>query len=364
MFNFSDETRFEIERAKNIKKVGATGAYAKEFKQMQTQLDEVEQLLNNTDTIDLTSIETKFADLRKNMTAIQNGTLKELDDNLANATQGNSINKLHLKRLQDSLAVLKNKTKELENNGTKLQEGNVQGALTLIYQARDKANVSKKIREVEEILNFVQRQCKATENKITTGKREFEENHDNDKKALDELKDSLDDLDQEIPNLNHLVCDGHGSPCDSCGGAGCGLCGDSISCPDGAKQQAEIALSLANETEALLNTREDQANELLRNMVNTTHPKKLAQEAHDEALKMFLITNSSLANITDLISKMGQYSDVGNKTSLEQMKKLVDEVRILYLTRYYLFLNLQYMLLAGLEILNLNHVFYFNMPHK
>lgn len=327
---FLDETLFEIERAKNIKKVGATGAYAKEFKQMQTQLDEIENLLNNTDDIDLQSIENKFKGLRQNITKIQNGTLKELDETLANATEGNSINKLQLKRLQESLVELKNKTKELENNGTKLQEGNVQGALTLIHQARDKANVSKKLKEVEEILNFVQRQCKATENKITTGKREFEEMHENDLNSLNELKEKLETLEDEIPQLNNLICDGHGDPCDICGGAGCGSCGNSISCPDGAKQQAEIALSLANETETLLHAREDEANELLRNMVNTTVAKKIAQEAYEEALKMFLAANSSLANITDFKDKMRQYNDVdNNKTSLEYMKKLVDEVCLL-----------------------------------
>lgn len=319
----------QIERAKNIKKVGATGAYAKEFNKMQIQLDEVEQLLNNTDSIDLESIEKEFSVLRKNFTNIQNGTLKELDDILANATEGNNINRLQLERLQNDLALLKNKTNELENNGTKLQEGNVQGALTLIQQAREKANITKKIKDADEILNFVQRQCKATEHKVSTGKKEFEEMRENDKHSLQKLRENLEELEDQIPTLNHLVCDGNGDPCDICGGAGCNACGNSISCPDGAKQQAETALSLANETETLLLTKEDKANELLRNMVNTTTPKKIAQEAFEKALKAFMVTNSSLANISDFKEKMLQYNNVdNNKTSLENMKVLVDDVSI------------------------------------
>lgn len=318
---------------------------------MQTKLDEIENILNNTDTIDVQSIENKFDTLRQNISKIQNGTLKELDEALANATEGNSINKLKLKRFQENLSLLKNKTKELENNGTKLQEGNVQGALTLIHQARDKANVSKKIKEIEEILNFVQRQCKATENKINTGQREFQEMHDNDVEALNELKEKLEMLEDEIPLLNHLVCDGRGDPCDICGGAGCGSCGNSISCPDGAKQQAEIALSLANETEALLHTREDKANELLRNMVNTTVPKKIAQEAYDEAFKMYLAANSSLANITEFKEKMRQYKDGDdNKTSLDHMKNLVDEVFTLSYHIFKEFLKSPIYLLHWMEI--------------
>lgn len=120
---------------------------------MQLQLNEVEELLNNKDNIDLASVEDGLDKLRKDITEIESNTLKELDDILANATEGNSINKIHLEQLQKELALLKGKTKELENNGTILQEGNVQGALTLIHQARDRANMTSKIQEIQVIRN-------------------------------------------------------------------------------------------------------------------------------------------------------------------------------------------------------------------
>lgn len=150
---------------------------------------------------------------------------------------------------------------------------------------------------------------------------------DNDKQSLEEIKNNLEALEDEMPGLNHLVCDGNGDPCDVCGGAGCGSCGNSISCPDGAKQQAETAFSLANETESILLLKEDRANDLLRNMVNTTSAKRLAQEAYDKAHQALLSTNNSLTDVKDIKQKITDFHDVNNnKTSIDDIKNLADEV--------------------------------------
>lgn len=66
-----------------------------------------------------------------------------------------------------------------------------------------------------------------------------------------------------------MVCDGTGNPCDSiCGGAGCQSCGNSISCANGAKQQAETAIINANDTEIALRNKESLANDFIRNVSN------------------------------------------------------------------------------------------------
>lgn len=84
---------------------------------------------------------------------------------------------------------------------------------------------------------------------------------------LKDIQNKLDQHKSSMPKLNDLICDGNGDPCHSiCGGAGCMSCGNSISCENGAKQQADTALSLANSTEAALRHKEAMANDFIRNV--------------------------------------------------------------------------------------------------
>lgn len=84
---------------------------------------------------------------------------------------------------------------------------------------------------------------------------------------LETIANNTQELSRILPDLNELVCDGRGDPCDSiCGGAGCSSCGNSISCEDGAKQQAEAALSLANSSDNALRTKEGIINNFIRNV--------------------------------------------------------------------------------------------------
>lgn len=88
-------------------------------------------------------------------------------------------------------------------------------------------------------------------------------------KKLNDLNEKLDSLKKTLPDLNELICDGRGDPCDSiCGGAGCATCGVSISCENGTKQQAETALAIANRTEMALREKEAMANDFIRNVCN------------------------------------------------------------------------------------------------
>lgn len=122
----------------------------------------------------------------------------------------------------------------------------------------------------QETINYAERQIKATENTINETANNFKQQLQNNDKKLNDLNQKLDTLKQSLPDLNELICDGRGDPCDSiCGGAGCGTCGVSISCENGAKQQAETALSLANSTEAALRNKEALANDFIRNV---NHP--------------------------------------------------------------------------------------------
>lgn len=139
---FLDNTLDIIERAGDIKKVGATGAYTKEFEDMQNQLDEAEQLLNNTDDINVEGIEQELLKLRNQINQTEYGKLKDVEELLDNTKENQISTTLKLERLNLKMIDLQTKTKELEENGTQLQEANVRGALNLIKSAKNKADAA------------------------------------------------------------------------------------------------------------------------------------------------------------------------------------------------------------------------------
>lgn len=139
----------------------------------------------------------------------------------------------------------------------------------------------------------------------------------------------LNELNSQIPELNNLVCDGHGDPCDTiCGGAGCNSCGNSISCANGAKQQAETAILNANDTELALRNKESFANDLIRNVsqINTNETKNLAQETFDKIFDELKKANNSLKGMNDLRKEMNEFLNM-NQTKPEDIKKLAQEVK-------------------------------------
>lgn len=145
-----------IKRAGDIKKVGATGAYTKEFDEMQNQLDEIEQLLNNTDEIDIETIEIELETLSQKIMKTENEHLSKLDDELDDNKQLILLKEVKISSLNDTLNELKAKIKELENNGTKLQEANVQGALTLISNAKEKADRAAEKADHSQVMMLLQ----------------------------------------------------------------------------------------------------------------------------------------------------------------------------------------------------------------
>lgn len=149
---FIDHTVDLIARAGDIKKVGATGAYTKEFDEMQSQLDEIEQLLKNTGEIDIESIEIELEILADNIMKTENNHLKKLNDELDDNKQLILLKEVKINALNETLNELKAKIKELETNGTKLQEANVQGALTLISNAKEKADKAAEKAERSQVI--------------------------------------------------------------------------------------------------------------------------------------------------------------------------------------------------------------------
>lgn len=248
---------------------------------------------------------------------------------------GNGLNRVILDRLQDSMKNLQNKIKELVNNGTELQEANVQGALKLTEEAKEKADKAVfKAEHTYEHIKYAELQCKAAETLVNKTKKEFLESQEADKESLQKIQDQLDDLQNELPTLSKQVCDGNGEDiCDPiCGGAGCGSCGDSVSCPEGAKQKIETALLVANDTDKILREKESMANDFIRNVPsqNISLAKALAQEAHDLAYKAYNSSNESMSNVETTIKNIQEFLDQNNTS--QEIRETAENVSITYTT--------------------------------
>lgn len=120
----------------------------------------------------------------------------------------------------------------------------------------------------QDTVDYAERQCRATENYLNVTEKSFKDQLNTNEQVLQSIQANISQLFQSLPDLNNLVCDGRGDPCDAqCGGAGCGSCGGSIiACENGAKRLAESALSIANETETILREKEAKANDFIRNV--------------------------------------------------------------------------------------------------
>ncbi|XP_066247088.1 laminin subunit beta-1 isoform X1 [Euwallacea similis] len=324
-----NETLDIINRAGDIKKVGATGAYAKEFDDMKGHLDEIEILLNNTNEVDVDEIEDGLKVLRKQINETENEKLKALDNSLADIKQTILLTDRKVNSFNESIAELRRRTKELEDNGTKLQEANVQGALTLINEAKNKADrAAHKAAHSKYDVDYAENQCRATDTFINQTMEAYLRQSQDNENQLQNIREKLQSLNSQIPHLNDLVCDGAGDPCnDICGGASCNSCGNSISCEEGAKQLAEAAINLAKKTETSLKEKETNVNDLIRNVsqINTNETRRAAQETYDAINNMLLESNSSLNKVAVVMKDMRDFMGQNN-TKPEDVKKLAEEV--------------------------------------
>lgn len=262
------QTQNAIEEAKNIKTLGATGAYTKEFEGMKNKIEVIEQLLANTtiSTQDITDIQDFVEDLRKHFDSSLE-VLQKAEGDLESINSKINLANVGIDGLRNKSELIKQAATELKNNATRLQENNIEGALNLTKEAWHKVNMLSQINE--EILDSnvnAQRTCKRTEMLLERNAGDFDRLKKSNEAALENFNQQLDELNAKIPDLNYKMCDKRGDPCDGlCGGAGCDACGG-VSCENGAVTRAEKALGYVTDTENNIKKKEQTAEDLFRSV--------------------------------------------------------------------------------------------------
>jgi laminin, beta 1 len=279
------QTSEVIEKAKKIKTQGATGAYTKEFEDIEKKIDSIKSILSNTTVSarDIKKINENVDNLRKRLEDSEKA-LRDTDGVLDKLNEEMNLAEVEISNLGEKSEKIKGLANALKANATTLQEANVEGALNLTRDAWTRVqSLSDIYAETSELNSEADRQCKRIEN-IISRQLENEQILSENDKEIETLQAELNELNSKIPDLNEQICDKRGDPCDSlCGGAGCNKCGG-ISCEKGALTRTETALNYAKDAKKIIEEKERQAEELIRSV---SHVKTEAAEAHKKSKDTF-----------------------------------------------------------------------------
>lgn len=276
------ETFHLLDKARQIKQTGTTGAYTKQFTQIELNLDEINKILEgqNINKFDLERVQHMIEEAKSNLANLQealNNHERQLED-----TKTNIINvNFKLNALANKSMELELEANQLKNETFALQEANVEGAYNMTKDAQRRSRASRNmVEESSNILTDSQTIRRNTEQLIDQPKGQHNLTYHENDRILRNIQQEISEMENGLPNINNLVCDGFSTidQCDNlCGGAGCGRCGG-ISCTHGATTKASTAVELAKKAEKDLQEKDRHVKDELRRI-------KEAREKSDEALE-------------------------------------------------------------------------------
>lgn len=138
------------------------------------------------------------------------------------------------------------------------------GALNLTRDAKRRSDDAvRRANDVQKSLSDSERQRRRIDALLNQIGPQMNRTQEEVAEALKKLDGNMGNITASFPDLNTLVCDRGGDPCDShCGGAGCGKCGG-LSC-EGAVTNADNALKYAQDAYTELKRKDADAEDLLR----------------------------------------------------------------------------------------------------
>ncbi|KAH6921814.1 hypothetical protein HPB50_005331 [Hyalomma asiaticum] len=327
-----EETQNMINSARQIKQQGTTGVYTREFQEMEEKLHEVEEILNgaNITGLDLLDRQSLIEEIRRNLTESQM-QLEEIGDRSGNVTQRSFATNLMLASLHEQAQELGRDAKALRENTTALQEANVEGALNITREAQKRSQMAEgRVRGAQDDIGKSQATRRFIEKKLHDTAAAYNRTYQENENALRKLQQEVADLEDQISDVNELVCYRRGTVdrCDAlCGGAGCNHCGG-LGCEEGALTRANNTLTMAVDANQILGKKEADARDLF-NAVGSA--EKESQRALEEAKKAFarsqLAKNQSEevgTDLQDLLDRIDKFlSEVGARPA--EIRVLAEE---------------------------------------
>ncbi|CAK9295411.1 unnamed protein product [Gordionus sp. m RMFG-2023] len=327
------ETESLMLKASQVKDEGVVSTYTSTFTAMENKIRDIETMLKeaNVTTSDLNIISVKIEELRQKLSDRSDDIDQLIKINHDISKQiGSSSDKL--KNIQKSAQILKNETKILEENTTRIQEADLEGAFSIIRESWEKTrdlkhNITASMKLCNESKE-IRAKIKALKE---TSKDSLELSIKTNQKNISDLDSKIFQLrDSKIGELNTLICDGNSMPCDpACGGAGCGgKCGG-LSCDNGAATKSANALELVKESKILLDTKKEQARDLLKNVESaekkSKNSLKISEKAYNKAWQALNSSQTSIEKLQDLLNKSDRFLSYQNATPA-QIETVAQEV--------------------------------------
>ncbi|CAK9826445.1 Laminin subunit beta-1 [Anthophora retusa] len=326
-----NKTNLVIEEASRIQKVGTTGVYSQEFDNMVSSLDQVKALISNASirSQDLDELNDLAIDLNEKVSK-STKKLEEVNNLLENVSQRVNLGDAALKNLKNRRNNLHQTADDLKENATRLQEENVQGALNVTQQMAEQSRQAEKMaNDTSSVLADAERYRKHTDGLLAKNRAFVEEAQNKNKESLDKITKKLKTFDSIIPELNLEMCGDNVTDCSKvCGGAGCGFCGG-LSCEAGAVTKAMQALDVAKKQADKIKNHKDDAEQLLRNMVqvkrDATAARSNAQDAFNYALKARNLSDKVSKDLSDINKRIRSTLDEDQPTPA-MVRDLANEV--------------------------------------
>uniref|UniRef100_T1KI06 Laminin subunit beta-1 n=1 Tax=Tetranychus urticae TaxID=32264 RepID=T1KI06_TETUR len=319
-----DETLRLIERARKIKQTGAPGAYGKSFITIENKLLDAEILISgsNVTDADIGNVNKTIQELQREVDFLNqkiSAAERDTDQTVQRTGQAN----LRLDELKLLARGLEAQNAELRENTTKLKADDVRSALNLTEDAYRRSLAAEK--KVEDAIPNIYKSRKlryGTEKLISSTNFDHEKSMENNRGSLSAISAKIKHLEDNIPDINKLVCGGRSTvdKCDyTCGGAGCSKCGD-ISC-DAATTKAQSALNYGQDAEKILKELREKGEDEVRNTEEARRRSeealREAQRAYDRAIAARNNSEAMSKEIQDLFNLIDEFMTAQSATPAE-----------------------------------------------
>lgn len=325
------ETNILIQEGSEIKHGGASEAFESEFLEMERKLEEVRRILDGADTSieGLDEIQHRIQIIRQNLTS-SSTQLDEVDNQSRDTSTRIEIVNNRIESIKIRIDLLKKNAQDLRDNATKIQELDVTGAFNSVRESYNRSLMAEqKTDSTTQITRRSEAVRRQADDVIRTRKAEFDRQLDTNEMSIRELNITVTGISRSIVDLNQIVCDGRGDPCDhACGGAGCGKCGG-ISCGRGSVSLSTNALDFSRRAELLLQEKQSQTGEALSQIESAKDLCDMAmsdaQMAYDRAQFAKNDSEGHRADLQRLIEAISEFMNQGGAKP-EEIRVVAEEV--------------------------------------
>uniref|UniRef100_A0A6G1S5Q3 Laminin subunit beta-2 n=1 Tax=Aceria tosichella TaxID=561515 RepID=A0A6G1S5Q3_9ACAR len=299
-----NQTQALLDRVKLLLEIGTTGAYAKEFTEIENKLERIKQILDNQklDENAIRDLARQIDELSKLLKSLGK-TLTEYEkeaESVTNRTIAVQDALRDFDKLADRLTIL---IDGLRENATQFKEWNVDSAYATILDSQNRSReAEKRVRDLKPLMLEQEQKRRMTENMLTSTAARYNSSSLQNEAILASLARQISELENNVPGINKLVCASTSTvnTCDQlCGGALCNKCGG-LSCSEGATTKASNALDLAQQAWDLLNQKYNQSKLNLEAIM-------AAKNMSEEALRQAKLV------MTDCEFQKSKFDKIGNE---------------------------------------------------